>query len=239
MSTRSTKFIVGTSGYSYREWKPSFYPAKLSAKDMLAFYAERFATVELNSTFRSMPEAGAFEAWAAQVPASFRFAIKAPQTITHRKRLKETDAATDELLAACSVLKRRQGPLLFQLPPNFKKDLPRLDAFLKHFGKRAKGAFEFRHESWLDDEVFACLRKHKVALCIADADDLPAPRLLATAPFGYVRLRRDRYTTAQLKKWVERLRALSWTEAFVYFKHDDAGEGPKFAARFRKLAEKV
>ncbi len=239
MSAHSTQFIVGTSGYSYREWKPGFYPEKLPAKDMLAFYAERFATVELNSTFRSMPEAAAFEAWAAQVPASFCFAIKAPQTITHRKRLKATEAATDELLAACSVLKRRQGPLLFQLPPNFKKDLPQLDAFLKHFGKRAKAAFEFRHESWFDDEVFACLRKHKVTLCIADAEDLPSPRLLATARFGYVRLRRDRYTAAQLKKWIERLRPLPWSEAFVYFKHDDAGEGPKLAARFRALAEKV
>ena len=145
------RFFVGTSGYSYKEWKGTFYPEKLPPKEMLSYYAQRFSTVELNNSFYRLPSVSAVESWAEQVPDSFRFVLKAPQTITHRKRLKNADVETDNLLRTAKVLKERQGPLLFQLPPNLKKDLARLTLFLKILGVRTAAAFEFRHESWLDD----------------------------------------------------------------------------------------
>jgi uncharacterized protein YecE (DUF72 family) len=228
-------FYVGTSGCSYKEWKGSFYPEKLPAKQMLGFYAERFATVEINNTFYRMPEASVLEAWAAQVPATFRFVLKAPQDITHRKRLKDAGALLLSLVDTARVLKERLGPLLFQLPPNFAKDLARLRAFLALLPARVRAAFEFRHSSWFDDEVFGLLRDHKAALCVADADDDLEVPFVATADWGYLRLRRPDYGTAALKKWAERMRKQEWTDAFVFFKHEDAGTGPRFAARLLEL----
>ncbi len=179
------QFFVGTSGYSYKEWKGTFYPEKLPQKEMLGYYAQRFSTVELNNTFYRMPTVSGVESWAQQVPDSFRFVMKAPQAITHHKRLKNVEAETDGLLRAASVLKERQGPLLFQLPPNLKKDLSRLEDFLGIISNRAPAAFEFRHESWFDDEVFDCLRANSCALCIADMDDSPTANLVGTANWGY------------------------------------------------------
>src|SRR5262245_20119204 len=161
------RFFVGTSGYSYKEWKGSFYPEKLPQVEMLSYYAERFAAVEINNSFYRMPSAGDLESWAGQVPKEFRFAFKAPQTITHRRRLKTREEATELSLQTTADLKDRRGPLLFQLHPSFKKDLPRLEAFLGSLGKGALAAFEFRHESWFDDEVFGCLRASHCALCFA------------------------------------------------------------------------
>jgi uncharacterized protein YecE (DUF72 family) len=230
------QLFVGTSGYSYKEWKGKFYPEKLSQKAMLGFYAERFSTVEANSTFRRMPSPGVLKSWSEQVPAGFRFALKAPQTITHFKRLKNVGGATKDFLRIAAVLKRRLGPALFQLPPNFKKDLPRLEAFLRMVGKRTPVAFEFRHTSWFDGEVFECLRAKSCALCIADVDESPRPELISTAGWGYLRLRRKRYTRKQLAEWIERIRSQSWGEAYVFFKHEDSGTGPKYAARFLELA---
>jgi uncharacterized protein YecE (DUF72 family) len=229
-------FFVGTSGYSYREWKGSFYPEKLPQKEMLSYYAQRFAAVEVNSSFRRMPEASVLKSWTEQVPNSFRFALKAPQAITHFKRLKNVRAATRELLRTASVLKARQGPLLFQLPPNFKKDLPRLKAFLRLIGRRTRAAFEFRHESWFDDEVFDCLRTNSCALCIADMDESPSANVISTAGWGYLRLRRERYTARSLRQWIERIMSQPWNEVYVFFKHEDTGTGPKLAARFLELA---
>jgi uncharacterized protein YecE (DUF72 family) len=230
------QFYVGTSGYSYKAWKGTFYPEKLSQKKMLSYYAQRFSTVEINNTFRVMPKVSVVESWAQQVPETFRFVLKAPQTITHFKRLKNAEEATDSLLLAAAVLKERQGPLLFQLPDNFPKDLARLEAFLGFIGNRASPAFEFRHESWLDDEVYGCLRTHSCALCVDDMDYVPRAELINTSVWGYVRLRRERYTDKQLREWIKKLRSQNWDEAYVFFKHEDSGTGPKLATRFLELA---
>jgi uncharacterized protein YecE (DUF72 family) len=229
-------FLVGTSGYSYPKWKGSFYPEKLPQKEMLSYYAQRFSVVESNNTFYRMPSVDAVESWTQQVPESFQFVLKAPQTITHRKRLKSAQIELDNLISISSVLQQRRGPLLFQLPPNFKKDLPRLESFLGLISNGVRVAFEFRHESWFDDEVFDCLQANSCALCNADADDLPSADLVSTAGWGYVRLRREEYTDESLGAWIKRLKSQAWKEAYVFFKHEDTGTGPKLAARFLELA---
>jgi uncharacterized protein YecE (DUF72 family) len=230
------RFFVGTSGYSYKEWKGNFYPEKLPAGEMLHYYGLRFSTVEINNTFYQMPREKVLESWAEQVPAGFRFVLKAPQRITHQKRLNAADD-TNYLLSVASVLRERQGPILFQLPPNFKKDLSRLKMFLSVVDCRAQIAFEFRHESWFDDEVFDCLRAGSAALCLADVDDAPHPELVSTAAWGYLRLRRDGYSDKELAEWLDKLKSTAWESAHVFFKHEDAGIGPKLAARFLELAE--
>jgi uncharacterized protein YecE (DUF72 family) len=230
------RFFVGTSGYSYKEWKGSFYPEKLPQKEMLSYYAQRFSTVEINNTFYRMPKASMLGSWGAQVPEAFRFVIKAPQRITHIKRLKEAEQDTDYLLSTISVLKNRLGPVLFQLPPNLKKDLARLAAFLDLIGDATQAAWEFRHESWLDPEVFDVLRARSAALCVADVDEAPTPELVSTARWGYIRLRRESYTDDQLVEWIAKLRSQPWEEVYVFFKHEDAGVGAKLGARFLELA---
>jgi uncharacterized protein YecE (DUF72 family) len=227
---------VGTSGFSYKEWKGTFYPRDLPNKQMLRCYGECFRTVEINNTFYRMPAASVLKAWAAEVPADFKFVLKAPQQITHRQRLKDTGDSVSHLLEVSRGLKERLGPLLFQLPPNFKKDAPRLRAFLALLPSRRPAAFEFRHPSWFDEEVFGLLRDHQAALCIAEAeDDLEIP-FVATAGWGYLRLRRPDYGDAELKTWVQRVRGHDWREAFVFFKHEDEGKGPQMARRFLELA---
>jgi uncharacterized protein YecE (DUF72 family) len=231
------RFFVGTSGFSYAAWKGSFYPQKLPQKQMLSFYAQRFSTVEINSSFRRMPDPKVVESWAAEVPPGFRFVLKAPQGITHFKRLNGVEEQTGQFLRTAAVLKRRLGPLLFQLPPNFKKDLPRLARFLKLIKRGPSLAFEFRHESWFEDDVFALLRANRCALCVADAEDLPRGQFVDTASWGFVRLRRERYSKQQLLKWIDAISAQNWKEAYVFFKHEETGTGPKLAARFLELAE--
>jgi uncharacterized protein YecE (DUF72 family) len=224
-------FYVGTSGYSYPEWKGSFYPAKMPARQMLGFYASRFRTVEINNTFYRPPVASALEAWAGQVPADFRFVLKAPQQITHVRRLAGADEQVSALLKAAGTLEERLGPFLFQLPPHFKKDVPRLRAFLALLARGRHAALEFRHPSWFDDEVFGVLRDHQAALCMADAaDDLVVP-FVATADWGYLRLRRPDYDAAALTAWAVRMEAQPWRDCFVFFKHEDAGKGPQMASR--------
>jgi uncharacterized protein YecE (DUF72 family) len=232
------QFFVGTSGYSYPKWKGSFYPEKLPNKEMLSYYAERFAAVEINNSFYRMPAQSDMKSWAGQVPNAFRFAFKAPQTITHRKRLKDADEPTSQFFHSLDVLNAKRGPVLFGLPPNFKKDLPRLEAFLRLIPKGVQAAFEFRHESWFAEDVFDCLRAGRCALCIADAEDLPPQKVIATASWGYIRLRREQYTDKSIAKWVEQLKSQAWTEAYVFFKHEETGTGPKFAARFLKQLDK-
>jgi uncharacterized protein YecE (DUF72 family) len=193
------KFYVGTSGFGHREWKGVFYPPKLPAKQMLSYYGERFHTVEINYTFKYWPTATMLQAWTGAVRADFRFALKAPEQITHRKRLKDVDDVLAKFLEIAGQLKERLGPLLFQLPPNFKKDASRLEAFLDSLSPKRRVAFEFRHPSWFDDEVFALLRDHHAALCIADEkDDLLVP-FVATTDWGCLRLRRPDYDDAVLK----------------------------------------
>jgi uncharacterized protein YecE (DUF72 family) len=230
------KFLVGTSGYSYKEWKGTFYPAKLPAKQMLAYYATQLPTVEINSTFRRFPTDQTVKAWAADTPESFRFVLKARQTITHFRRLVNAEEQIDDFIHLAALLGKRQGPLLFQLPPNFKKDLPRLEAFFEHVAGRAAIVLQLQHESWFDDDVYACLRKYKAALCAAEADDRPLPQLVRTADWGYVRLREEKYTKPQLAKWIERIRSQEWREVFVFFKHEDAAAGPALARRFQEMA---
>lgn len=230
---------VGTSGYSYKEWKGSFYPKDLPAKKMLGYYGERFNAVEINNSFYRMPVTSVLEGWAKQVPADFKFVLKAPQLITHFKRLKEVEEPLTTFLDVSKVLKSRLGPLSFQLPPNMKKDVPRLKDFLSLLPKSSKAVFEFRHQTWFDDEVFELLRKQKAALCIADADDDLKVPFVSTADWGYLRLRRAEYSTPALKKWVALVSEQEWREAFVFFKHEDEGTGPKFAASYLKLAGKT
>jgi uncharacterized protein YecE (DUF72 family) len=183
-----------------------------------------------------MPSESDINSWAEQVPKEFQFTFKAHQAITHFKRLKDAEEPTELLFRITGALGSRRGPVLFGLRDNFKKDLPRLEAFLKLIPKDVRAAFEFRHESWFDDDVFDCLRGRTCALCIADAEDLPPTPLVATSDWGYVRLRRVNYTKKSLVEWIRRLRSLAWKDAYVFFKHEDAGTGPKLAARFLELA---
>jgi uncharacterized protein YecE (DUF72 family) len=226
---------VGTSGYSYPAWKGHFYPEKLAAKDMLRYYAERFRTVEINNTFYRMPNEAMLRKWGEEAPAGFAYALKASRRITHDKRLNDVADSTDYLFRAAGVLGEKLGPFLFQLPPNFKKDIERLRGFLKLVPPDRRAAMEFRHVSWFDDETFAALKEARVALCLADTgepDDAPA---VATADWGYLRLRREAYGDADLASWAEKVCAMPWSDAFVYFKHEDEGKGPKLAAQFEKL----
>jgi uncharacterized protein YecE (DUF72 family) len=227
---------VGTSGYSYKEWKGSFYPEKLPAKDMLPYYATRLDTVELNNTFYRMPQKSMVEAWREQVPGNFRFSIKASQRITHFKRLKEVEDETRYLLDTVSVLAERLGVILFQLPPNMKKDLPRLQTFLECLPLDIKAAFEFRHPTWLEDDVLEVLKGKGHALVVSDTDDLPVNHIDRTADWGYLRLRRVAYSESNLQEWLQRIRDQQWQEVFVFFKHEDEGTGPKLAAQFLSLA---
>ncbi len=230
----SARVWIGTSGYSYAVWRGNFYPEKISAKDMLHFYAERFATVEINATFFRMPTEALMRGWADQVPEHFRFAIKAPRRITHERRLVDCRDMVARLTEVVTSLGPRLGPVLYQLPPNFKKDLPRLQNFLTET-PRARAAFEFRHASWFDDEVFDTLRAHGVALCVADTGEEPAAPLVATTDWGYLRLRREEFPDGDLRQWAERIRVQPWSEAFVFLKHEEEGKGPKFAARLMEF----
>lgn len=227
---------VGSSGFSYKEWKGPFYPEKLPAKDMLGFYAERLSTVEINSSFYRMPKSEVLESWANTVPSDFKFVLKASRRITHSSRLKESGYdSVDALWEIAQALGPHLGPMLFQLPPNMKKDVGRLRAFTDTLPTELRAAFEFRHESWFDDEVYTALRDAGHALCVADVDDTDPPKLVSTAGFGYLRLRRDDYRDDELERWLAAIHAQSWDETFVFFKHDDEGAAPRLAARLLAL----
>ena len=223
---------VGTSGYNYPEWKGNFYPPDLPAAKMLPFYAERFSTVEINYTFYRMPTAKLVAGWAAQVPDEFRFTLKAPRRITHDRKLRDVAQPVAAFREAAAELGPKLAALLFQLAPTFKKDLAALDAFLADLPPRVCGAFEFRHESWLDDEVYARLRDRNLALCIADSETRSTP-VLTTADYAYLRLRDEGYTDDDLARWAETVADLDarCKDVFVYFKHEDEGKGPDFGQR--------
>lgn len=232
------RFFVGTSGFSYPAWRGSFYPEGLPESKMLSFYAERLGAVEVNNSFYRMPSAKVLDDWIGQVPESFRFALKASQRITHVARLKEE--AAGEALAyfwkQAEALGDWLGPILFQLPPNLKKDLPRLVAFLARLPPGCRAAFEFRHATWFDDEVFAALRDAKAALCVAEDEKLATP-LVPTADWGYLRLRRQDYVAADIARWADAVKAQTWTETFVFFKHEDEGTGPALAKEMTLLLQ--
>ena len=231
------KLHVGTSGYSYKEWKGNFYPEDLPAKEMLAFYSRKLPAVEINNTFYRLPQATMIENWKSQVPAGFRFSIKATQRITHIKRLNNVAEETKYLIETAALLEKRLGVVLFQLPPNMKKDAERLQRFLDTLSADTRSAFEFRHESWFDDETFALLKAKDCALVVSDTDEKPLTQIISTAGWGYLRLRRTAYDEKDLAEWMQRVQSQKWNEAFVFFKHEDEGTGPKLAAQFIELTE--
>jgi uncharacterized protein YecE (DUF72 family) len=225
---------VGASGFSYKEWLGGFYPARLPAAKMLPFYAERLSTVEINYTFRAMPKRSMLEGWSAKTPADFRFALKAPQRITHFSRLRGTGENLDYFIETAGTLGTRLGPILFQLPPDFARDDALLRDFLAQLNGRIRAAFEFRHRSWFADPVLDLLRGADVALCIAESDKMLSP-VVRTAPYLYLRLRLENYDDAALAAWAERIQILTRDaqETYVYFKHEAAA--PELAARLNQL----
>ncbi len=225
----------GTSGFSYDAWKGHFYPAGLKSNARLRYYAGQLDSVEINNSFYRMPKAEMLERWRDEVPEDFVFVLKAPQRITHMKRLQTTSAlALEHLIEVSGVLGGRRGPFLFQTPPSLRKDLARLQEFLGLLPAGVQAAFEFRHESWQDDEVRSALTEKGAALCLADTDDTEPQSLAATGSFGYLRLRRADYDTAALARWAEAVLAQPWQAAYVFFKHEDEGKGPAFAQAFRQ-----
>ena len=222
--------LVGTSGYNYPEWKGSFYPADLAAAKMLPYYAARFPTVEINYTFYRMPTEKILSGWAQQTPPEFRFTLKAPRRITHDAKLVGCEELTEGFCRVAATLGPKLGALLFQLPPSLKKDLSRLDRFLASLPPKAPAAFEFRHASWFDEDVFGRLRQHGNALCVADSEKLTTP-LEVTADYGYFRLRDEGYQPKDIEAWGRKIAGLEsrCKEIFVYFKHEEEGKGAAFA----------
>lgn len=214
--------LAGASGYAFKEWKGTFYPDKISPEDMLAWYAERLPTVEINNTFYQMPRADVLQRWMQATPAGFRFAVKASRRITHDARL-DTEKAAESLAylyGKLQALGDKRGPVLFQLPPFLKKDAPRLQAFLHLLPAGHQATFEFRHDSWFDDEVYTLLRDAGAALCLSEREDSTPPPLVETASWGYVRLRLEQYTPDELVAWHARLCATQWQRVHVYFMHE-------------------
>ena len=232
------KLHVGTSGYSYKEWKGNFYPGDLPAKEMLAYYSRRLPAVEINNTFYRLPQPAMVENWRDQVPDDFRFSIKATQRITHIKRLKNCADETKYLLDTAALLEARLGVVLFQLPPNSKKDAERLKDFLDLLPGDQRAAFEFRHESWFDDEVFQLLQAKNCALVVSDTDEKPLSEIISTVDWGYLRLRKTNYESSDLVEWMKRVQDQKWKDAFIFFKHEDEGVSPKLAKQFLELAGK-
>lgn len=228
------RVLAGTSGYSYKEWKRSFYPEDLPADEMLRYYASKLPAVEINNTFYRMPKAEMLSRWAEEVPDGFRFALKASQQITHRRRLKDAADPVGYFFKVAVTLGDRMGPVLFQLPPNLKKDLPRLTDFLAILPPASRCAFEFRHESWFEDDVFEALKAGGRALCVAEDEELATP-FQATTDWGYLRLRRQDYAESDLRDRAARLLAQPWSEAYVFFKHEEGGKGPKLAESLTKI----
>jgi len=226
---RRPRVLVGTSGFSYPSWRNTFYPADVPASGMLRHYASVFDTVEINHSFYRMPTEDLLLGWRRQTAPRFRFALKAPQRITHQRRLRDCEDLTRDFVRLAGTLGPSLGPLLFQLPPHLKADVPRLAQFMEALPSNVEAAFEFRHPSWFADDTYAALRERKCALCIADTDEDTTP-LVATAPFGYVRLRRLDYPPEALASWAERLGSLpGWKRVYVYVKHDEAGRAPAIA----------
>jgi len=228
---------AGASGYSFKEWKGSFYPEKIQPEAMLTFYAERLSTVEINNTFFQMPKADVLARWAAAVPEAFRFSIKSPRRITHDARL-AADTAADPLAylyKTLDALGAKRGPVLFQTPPFLKKDAGRLRDFLALLPERHLAAFEFRHDSWFDDEIYALLQAAGASMCLSEREDRTPPPLVETAPWGYVRLRLETYSPADLAAWAARLAATRWQDVHVYFMHEPTAPG--YAKALLELAQ--
>jgi uncharacterized protein YecE (DUF72 family) len=232
----SRKLFAGASGYSFKEWKGSFYPADMKPEGMLRFYGERLPTVEINNTFYQMPKVAVLENWAQSTPETFRFAVKASRRITHMARLK-ADSAADSvayLYKNLAALGAKRGPVLFQLPPFMKKDLPRLSEFLALLPESHRAAFEFRNETWFADDVYAALQGAGASLCLSEREDNAPPLLVETAPWGYVRLRLEEYADTDLERWAGRLLETGWQEIYAYFMHEPTA--PAYARALMKHA---
>jgi uncharacterized protein YecE (DUF72 family) len=221
---------VGTSGYNYPEWKGSFYPAGLSGAKMLPYYAARFPTVEINYTFYRMPNEKLVAGWAAQTPSPYKLTLKAPRRISHDSRLKDCGDLVKGFCQVAAALGDKLGALLFQLPPSAKKDLPVFDGFLDELPPKVCAAFEFRHASWLDDDVLGRLAARNLALCVADSEKMSTP-VRVTADYAYFRLRDEGYTPDDIARWADTIArdTASCRDVFVYFKHEEEGKGPEFA----------
>ena len=240
MADDDARIRAGTSGFSYKGWKGPFYPEDLPQKKWLGYYASQLPAVELNNTFYRMPKESVVTGWAEQVPDGFRFSLKASRRITHFKRLKDAGDETEYFLRVSGALGERLGALLFQLPPNLKCDLERFDRFLDLLPHDTPAAFEFRHPSWHDDPVLTRLAERDFAWVVADTDEGDAPaELLESTAWTYLRLRRSGYDREALSSWAQRLVASDAERALVFFKHEEAGAGPKLAAEFLAHAERV
>jgi uncharacterized protein YecE (DUF72 family) len=228
---------IGTSGFQYPEWRGTFYPEKFPTTKMLPFYAERFSTSEINYTFYRIPNSKTIETWDSSTPEHFRFGLKAPQKVTHIAKLRDCAELLEVFERVVSGLGTKLGPVLFQLPPSFKKDAALLNEFLGGLPTGIRAAFEFRHSSWFDDETFGHLQKHNAALCIAESSDLATPSQ-ATTDFGYLRLRREDYQHADITRWAKFIEEQKerWSHVFVYFKHEESGMGPQLA---KQMMEEV
>jgi uncharacterized protein YecE (DUF72 family) len=232
----TTRLLAGASGYAFKEWKGTFYPEKIKPEDMLAYYAERLPTVEINNTFYRMPNVEMLKTWLAATPEQFRFAIKASRRITHIARLKP-EAAADSvtfLYRNLAALGDKRGPVLFQLPPNFKKDLPRLESFLRLLPEDHRAAFEFRNDGWFSEDVYDALKAVSASLCLSEREDNAPPPLVETAPWGYVRLRLETYSDDDLRAWARRLQETSWRQTHVYFMHEPTA--PAYAQKLMGFA---
>jgi uncharacterized protein YecE (DUF72 family) len=229
------RLLTGTSGYSYKAWKGPFYPEAAKDAELLPLYAARLRAVEINNTFYRMPSPSLMQRWADAVPDAFVFAVKAPQHITHRARLRDAGEAVQRLASCMAALGGHRGPVLFQLPPTFRADLPLLRDFLAGLPEGMRAAFEFRHPSWSSDAVHDALRARGAALCAVDVDEQPEPPLVPTGDFGYLRLRRLDYDAAALQRWVEAISAQPWQEVFAFFKHEDGGAAPHLALQLAGL----
>ena len=235
----ATRILAGASGYSFKEWKGTFYPDKIKPEEMLGFYAKHLRTVEINNTFYRMPQPSMLQTWDERTPARFRFAIKAPRLITHQQRLK-ADASAESVAhlykTLASLGENKRGPVLFQLPPFMKKDLALLTEFLELLPEDHGAAFEFRNESWFEDPVYQALQKAGASLCLSEREDAAPPQLQETASWGYVRLRLESYSDKELQRWADRLLETGWKKIYVYFMHEPTA--PAYAQALMEFAKK-
>lgn len=230
------QLYVGTSGYSYKEWKGPFYPKDLSNKDMLRFYGENLPAVEINNTFYRMPSTSMLESWAEQVPPEFRFVLKASRKITHAKPLKEKGDEIDYLFKTAAILGDKLGAILFQLPPYLHKNIELFTDFVDLLPAGTRVAFEFRHRSWFDDDLYEILRNKGYAICCSDSENEELSQCIATVGWGYLRLRKPNYSEEELLGWAHKIKSQNWQEVYAFFKHEDDGAGPKLAKHFLDLA---
>jgi uncharacterized protein YecE (DUF72 family) len=233
----TSKIVAGASGYSFKEWKGTFYPEKMKPEEMLPFYSQRLPTVEINNTFYRMPRTSMLEEWVKCTPESFRFSIKSPRRITHLARLKPESVgdSVDFLYKALESLGDKRGPVLFQLPPLAKKDTARLEGFLAMLPQGHRAAFEFRNDSWFSDDVYALLKNAGAVLCFSEREDNAPPPLVETADWGYVRLRLEQYSDADLEQWAKRIAATGWRETYAYFMHEPTA--PAYAQALMRFSK--